>query len=90
MRIAVASLMGLMVASGVAPAAESYRFGSRVLTVGDTAGELIELAGAPVHKAQVENKFGALEAERWEYRQEGKTLLVTVKDGKVAQIDEIY
>ena len=90
MRIATMSLLGLLVATGAAQAAESYRFGSRVLTVGDSAGKLVELAGTPVHKDPIENKFGAHEAERWEYRQEDKTLLVTIKDGKVAQIDEVF
>ncbi len=90
MRTAMVSLLGLMMFTGAAQAADSYAFGNRVLTVGDSAGKLIELAGAPVHKEPVENKFGAHEAERWEYRQEGKTLLMTVKDGKVAQIDEVF
>mgnify|MGYP003583660147 FL=1 len=79
-----------MTASGASQAADSYAFGSRVLVVGDSAGKLAELAGTPVHKEVIENKFGAHEAERWEYRKDGKTLLVTVEDGKVARIDEVF
>lgn len=90
MRIATVGCLVLMLAAGVAQAAESYRFGSKVLTVGDNAGKLVELAGTPVHKEPVENKFGAFEGERWEYRLEGKTLVVTVTKGKVAQFDETY
>lgn len=91
MRIAKMSCFVLLVAAaGMAQASESYAFGNRVLTVGDSAGKLSELAGAPLHKEPVENKFGAHEAERWEYRRDGKTLLVTIKEGKVAQIDEVY
>jgi len=90
MRIATVGCLVLMLAAGVAQAAESYRFGSKVLTVGDSAGKLAELAGEPVHKEPIENKEGAFRGERWEYRLDGKTLLVTVEKGKVAQIDEIY
>jgi len=71
-------------------AAESYAFGNRVLTVGDSAGKLIELAGPPVHKEAVENKFGAHEAERWEFRRDDKSLFVTIRDGKATQIHEVY
>ena len=91
MRIAIAMMfaVALFGATG-AHAAESYAFGNRVLTVGDSAGKLVELAGTPVHKEPVENKFGAHEAERWEFRRDDKTLFVTIRDGKVAQIDEVY
>ena len=92
MRIATATTMFAftLLAASSAQAAESYAFGNRVLTVGDTAGKLVELAGSPVHKEPVENKFGAHEAERWEFRRDDKTLLVTIRDGKVYQIDEVY
>jgi len=91
MRIASVTMFAfaLFAATG-ASASESYAFGNRVLTVGDSAGKLIELAGSPVHKEPVENKFGAHEAERWEFRREEKTLFFTIRDGKVAQIDEVY
>jgi len=91
MRIATSSLFAVLVlAAGSSLAAESYAFGNRVLTVGDSAGKLTELAGTPVHKEPIENKEGAFRGERWEYRLDGKTLLVTVEKGKVAQIDEVY
>jgi hypothetical protein len=91
MRIASATMFAItMLAAGGGHAAESYAFGNRVLTVGDSAGKLIELAGSPVHKEPVENKFGAQEAERWEFRRDDKTLFVTIRKGKVAQIDEVY
>lgn len=91
MRIAKVWLFALLLmAAGSGQAAESYAFGNRVLTVGDSVGKLTELAGTPVHKEPVENKFGAYRGERWEYRLEGKTLLVLVEKGKVAQIDEVY
>lgn len=88
--IAIASLLGLMLASANGRAADSYAFGNRVLTVGEGVGKLVELAGSPQHKEPIENEKGARIGERWEYRLDGKTLLVTLKDGKVQQIDEIY
>mgnify|MGYP003575882287 FL=1 len=91
MRIAAATMFAAtLLAAMSGQAAESYAFGNRVLTVGDSAGKLIELAGAPVHKEPLENEFGAHEAERWEFRRDDKTLFVTIRKGKVAQIDEVY
>lgn len=87
--IAFASL-GLLLATASGHAAESYAFGNRVLTVGEGVGKLVELAGAPVHKEPIENEQGARIGERWEYRLDGKTLLVTLEEGKVQRIDEVY
>ncbi|HEY0504391.1 MAG TPA: DUF2845 domain-containing protein [Lysobacter sp.] len=88
--IATASLLGLLLASAAGHAAESYAFGNRVLTVGEGVGKLVELAGSPAHKEPVENEEGARIGERWEYRLDGKTVLVTLGEGKVQRIDEIY
>ena len=85
-----AILLASLALAPAAQAADSYAFGNRVLTVGDSVGRLVELAGTPVHKDVVENEYGARESETWEYRRDEKTLLVTVKDGKVQQIQEIY
>jgi len=84
------SLFALMLTSGAGHAAESYAFGSRVLVVGEGVGKLLELAGPALHKEPIENDEGARIGERWEYRMDGKTVLVTLKDGKVQQIDEVY
>lgn len=61
-----------------------------MLTVGEGVGKLVELAGAPLHKEPIENAEGARIGERWEYRFDGKTLLVTLQDGKVQQLTEIF
>ena len=91
MRIAVSLLFALtMAVFGASHAADSYAFGNRLLVIGDSAGKLTELAGTPIRKEPVENTFGAQQGERWEYRREGKTLLITILDGKVTQIDELY
>ncbi len=79
-----------LVAAPASPAADSYAFGNRALAVGDPVGRLAELAGPPVHKEVVENEFGAQVAETWEYRRDGKSLLITVKDGKAQQIRELH
>jgi len=88
--VAGLSLFALLLANGAGHAAESYAFGSRVLVVGEGVGKLLELAGPALHKEPIENDEGARIGERWEYRMDGKTVLVTLKDGKVQQIDEIY
>lgn len=88
--LAVSSLLGLLLASTAGQAADSYAFGNRVLTVGEGVGKLVELAGTPLHKEPIENEEGARIGERWEYRIDGKTLLVTLQDGKVQQLVEIY
>ena len=56
---ATAVLLASLALAPAAQAADSYAFGNRVLTVGDSVGRLVELAGTPVHKDVVENEYGA-------------------------------
>lgn len=68
-------------------AADMYRFGSRIVEVGDTAAKLIEVAGAPVYKERVENKEGGSEGERWQYQQNDHVVTFVIKDGKITSIE---
>ena len=44
-----AILLASLALAPTAQAADSYAFGNRVLTVGDSVGRLVELAGTPAH-----------------------------------------
>ncbi|MEO6689620.1 MAG: DUF2845 domain-containing protein [Dokdonella sp.] len=67
---------------------DSYRFGEKLVTVGDSAAKLSDLAGQPVYKQPIENDKGALEGERWQYRIDGKTVTFTIRDSHVSEIQE--
>ena len=42
----------------------------------------------PVYKQPVENVYGAVLGERWQYQREnGQVIIVTIIDGKVASIE---
>lgn len=71
-------------------AADTVAFGNRVLVTGDGVGQVYQVAGAPSRIKKIENKRGAEVGERFEYYRDGKTTLITIKDGKVAAIEEIY
>jgi len=70
--------------------AQSVAFGNKILRVGDPVGRVFEVAGQPSRTVPVENKFGAREGERLEYFLGNKTVLITVRDGKVTQVQEVF
>lgn len=78
---------GLLMA-GLAVAADTYRSGSRVITVGDSAAKLTQIVGAPAIKVPIETKQGGYEGERWQYAIDGKTVTFEIRDSKIAAIDE--
>jgi hypothetical protein len=67
---------------------DTYRFGDRIVEVGDSASKLIELAGEPILKEPVENEHGALKGERWQYVRDDLTVTFLIKDGKVSSIEQ--
>jgi hypothetical protein len=69
-------------------AMDTYRFGNRLVEVGDAVSKLVDVGGEPVYKEPVENKFGAHEGERWQYKQEGGTVTFVIKDSKIASIEQ--
>ncbi|MEG3791646.1 hypothetical protein V1318_16090 [Lysobacter sp. CCNWLW3] len=71
-------------------ASDSVAFGNRVIVIGDGVGQVQQVAGAPSRVKKIENKHGAEIGERFEYYRDGKTTLITIKDGKVAAIEEVY
>ena len=85
-RIAVVFLM--LALASPAWAFDTYRFDARIVAVGDSTGKLVQAAGQPSRIVQLENDYGAVVGERWEYDIDGKTVGFTLHDGKVVRIDE--
>lgn len=80
-------LLALLLFSATAFASNTYRVGSEVLTVGDSAVRAMQLMGTPDFKEPVESDFGGHQGERWQYaRDNGRTVIITIIDGKVAEI----
>ncbi len=77
-----------LLAAGLASAADTYRSGSRVITVGDSAAKLTQIVGTPTLKEPIETRQGGQVGERWQYAVDGKTVTFEIRDGKVHSIDE--
>ena len=80
---------GLMLAFAV-QASDSVRFGSRVITVGDSESKVIEVAGEPERRVELQNKFGAAIGYRLDYEQGRKTVQIYISQGQVTAINEVY
>ena len=85
------ALVVLILASlaATAAAADTYRFGSRVISTGDSEGRLRQVAGKPDRETPIETRRGGLEGYRLEYYRNGKSIQIEVIDGKVATITQI-
>jgi len=79
--------LALLSLSASAFAASTYRVGSEVLTVGDSAVRAMQLLGKPDFKEPVQSDFGGYQGERWQYmRDDGRVVIVTIISGKVSDI----
>jgi hypothetical protein len=81
-------LLAMLVVTVNAYAADTFRFGSRLVEVGDSAAKLIEVGGSPAYKEPIESKEGGREGERWQYSQAGGSVTFVIKDGKIASIEQ--
>lgn len=72
-----------------AHAFDTYRVGSKLIRVGDSVSELVDLLGEPIYKEQVTTRFGGYVADKWQYRLDGKAVQFTISGGRIRQIDEI-
>lgn len=81
-------LFAALLAAANAQALDMYRFGSRIVEVGDAVTKLAALAGEPVYKEPIESPQGGHEGERWQYSMDGTTVTFVIKDGRVASIEE--
>lgn len=78
----------LLLASSTA-LADSYNFGQRVITDGDSIGKLVEVAGKPDLVTPIQNVNGAQIGEKWTYFRDGKTIVFTINtSGKILSISE--
>jgi len=100
----LAGLLACILFAGAtgAPASDSLRVGSRVLVVGDSAATVTALLGKPAHKSHRNAARGAshrrkrvravqddtARGEQWQYRRDGRVIVVTLVDGRVSDIDE--
>lgn len=98
-RLRCGLLAALWLASAGAFASDSLRVGNRVLVVGDSAATVTALLGKPTQKSRRkgESRRGrrvrvidnnTRPAERWQYRRDGRQIVVTLIDGRVVDIDE--
>jgi hypothetical protein len=81
--------VALLSLSLAAHAANTYRVGSEVLSVGDSAVRAMQLMGAPDFKEPVESEFGGYQGERWQYAKDnGRIVIITIINGKVSDIED--
>ncbi|BFI94845.1 MAG: hypothetical protein RSP_03550 [Rhodanobacter sp.] len=91
----------LSACAGMAVATDSLRVGSRVLVVGDSAATVLDLLGKPSHKSHRGARSGGrrgrhvraasggtASSETWQYRRDGRVIVITLADGRVSDIDE--
>ncbi|HXD38046.1 MAG TPA: DUF2845 domain-containing protein [Rhodanobacter sp.] len=90
----------LFVFTAAAAASSTLRVGSQVLTAGDSQERVVELLGRPSSKmhrrrpahrgsrggVRVIDKYQG--GERWRYRRDGHVTVVTIVDGRVADIED--
>ena len=81
----LAMLLGL--ALSLTAAAQSARFGSRMVSVGDTADRVREVAGAP-DSVDAEPVESGSPREQWTYRRRGRLIQLWVADGKVVHVSD--
>jgi hypothetical protein len=88
MKRAVAALL-LTALAATAAAADTYRFGSQVVSTGDSEGRLRQVAGKPDRETPIETRRGGLEGYRLEYYRRGKSIQFEVINGKVSSIAQL-
>jgi hypothetical protein len=82
-------LLVLLAFAPLAQAFDTYRIGDRLIRVGDSVSELIDLLGEPVYKEPVTTRAGGYVADRWQYRIDGKAVQFTISGGRIREIEEI-
>jgi hypothetical protein len=88
MRLTLFAIAALLTGSVVA--GNTIAFGNKVVSVGDSIGKVIEAAGQPDSRVQLETAQGGAAGERLEYYERGKTVLIWVQGGRVVRIEEVF
>jgi len=86
-RFAMIRFALLLLVCSYAYAGETARIDGVIVTTGMTTSEVLSRAGQPTVREDVQNKYGAVLGQRWEYH--GKRMVTLwVRAGKVERIDE--
>lgn len=86
-RIVTAFVLGVL--SIGAAAADTYRFGSQVVTTGDSEGRLRQVAGKPDRETPIETSRGGLQGYRLDYFDHGKAVQIEIVDGRIRSITQL-
>lgn len=83
----------ILVFLAVTPAVgDTVRMGNQVLKQGDSKMELLEVAGEPDSREELETLFGGRSGERWYYKLEynypPKIVTFTIRGGRIVKIEE--
>jgi hypothetical protein len=77
-------------------AATSLRVGNRVLTIGDSVIKVRQLMGEPEARVFIDPQSTGLPrdqvapAEQWQYAQDGKTIVITIVNGRTTNFETLY
>ena len=77
----------LMMFASLAYASETTRIDGTIVTTGMTSSEVLKRVGEPDAREDVQNKYGAVLGQRWEYHG-NRMVTLWVRAGKVERIDE--
>ena len=83
----------LLLVSVTAHAMSTLRVDDKVLSIGDTAARVQQLLGPPVMRNYLDRQDGGLGkdevsvVEQWQYLQDGKTVIVTIVNGRATDFE---
>ncbi len=89
-----AILFCLLVLPGQQPEADSFRCGRKLISIGDSAGDLARACGQPRHKdrgketVRVNGVSKETSVERWYYKKSARSLehIIVINKGRVAAV----
>jgi len=71
----------------VANAAQSVRFGSALIVVGDTEAKVLAVAGKPAARSAIKATRTQYQGSRLQFIEGNRTIIIDIRDGKVSRID---
>lgn len=69
---------------------DTARFGTKVIATGDSEEKVIQIAGQPASRTEMQNIYGALRGFRLDYVQGRKTVQIYIANGQVICIKDIF
>ena len=70
----------------VAHAAQSVRFGSALIVVGDTEAKVLAVAGKPASRLSIKATRTQYQGSRLQFIEGSRTIIIDIRDGKVTRI----